>query len=137
MNDTEFLAAFESGTLPGVLWTHEAHVRMAYLYARDHADSRSLLAQVRERIRFHNESHGNRTGYHETITVAFLALIVERLRAGQGAGSWEEFRLAHADLVRQGMEPLYRHYTRDVLFSEAARASFVPPDAAPLPVDIV
>ena len=36
MSDEAFLQAFEDTTLPFKDWTHEAHVRMAWNYLREH-----------------------------------------------------------------------------------------------------
>lgn len=134
MSDTEFLAAFESGILPRYLWTHEAHVRMAYLYLRGLPDADLLLPVVRHRIRCYNEAHGNARGYHETITVGFLALVADRLRSDANPTStWEDFKDAHSDLITDGLSVLLNYYTRDTLLSAEARAAFVAPDIHPLP----
>jgi hypothetical protein len=88
MTDDEFLAAFEACRLPRDHWTHEAHVRMAWLYLRE-MRLEEVIATVRGGIRRYNASHGNTEGYHETITVAYLVLIDSRL--GCGAGEFRRF----------------------------------------------
>jgi hypothetical protein len=133
MTDAEFITAFEKATLPRPFWTHEAHIRMAYLYLRGLPDANLVLPMVRERIRFYNEAHGNKTGYHETITVAFLTLVAQRLRSGEGTHSWEEFRTAHNDLIGGGMAILRHYYTEEILFSPEARVYFIAPNRIPLP----
>jgi len=77
MTDAEFLAAFEACTIPKADWTHEAHVRMAWLYltSRPFPDA---LQRIRTGIRRYNDSLGG-TGYHDTITVALTRLIASRL----------------------------------------------------------
>jgi hypothetical protein len=134
MTDAEFLTAFEKATLPRTLWTHEAHVRMAYLYLWECPDATLALPGVRQRICHYNQANGNRTGYHETITVAFLTLVADRLRQNAAqARDWETFRDAHPDLITDGLGVLLRHYTRDRLLSAEARVAFIAPDVCPLP----
>lgn len=134
MNDAEFLAAFEDGTLPRPLWTHEAHVRMAFLYLRGLPDADLLLPMVRGRIQSYNAAHGNAKGYHETITVGFLALVADRLRSDNAlTETWEAFKKRHSDLIDNGLGVLLHHYKRDTILSSEARATFVTPDILPLP----
>ena len=35
-DDADFLRAFETRSIPFEAWMHRSHVRMAYLYLRDH-----------------------------------------------------------------------------------------------------
>ena len=64
MSDDEFLAAFESCALPRELWTHVAHIRIAWLYLTRFAFDEAA-ERVCRGIRQYNESVGSR-GYHET-----------------------------------------------------------------------
>jgi hypothetical protein len=68
-------------------------------------------------------------GYHETITRVWLALVQERRRVAAGEDSLAF--LAGNALPREA--PL-AYYSRERLFSLAARSMFVEPDLAPLPV---
>jgi len=131
MTDEEFLYAFEGATLPRTEWTHEAHVRMGYL-SLCRMPLPEAIGYARERILAYNRAQGNFTGYHETITIAFLHHIAKRMRDND-EGKWESFRVAHAELIARGMEILLQNYTRDALFSHEARSAFLAPDIAPLP----
>jgi hypothetical protein len=129
MTDDEFRAAFENLTLPRGEWTHAAHVRLAFLYLRS-MPADDALATIRERITAFNYAHGNRIGYHETVTAVFVRLIAHALAdladtdfAGLGA--------ARPDLFEPDL--LLRYYSRERLYSPEARARFVSPDVAALP----
>ena len=68
--------------------------------------------------------------YHETITIAYVLMISERL-GGTGAAStlpWPAFAERHADLLAWNPSILERYYTPDTLWSERARRTFVMPD---------
>jgi hypothetical protein len=65
--------------------------------------------------------------YHETITVAFLALINER-RARAKTQSWDEFRSHNADLLDKRC--LEKWYTPEQLSSDLARGTFCLPRGA-------
>lgn len=132
MTDEEFLSAFESCSLPEREWTHAAHVRMAWLYLRRRPLA-EVVAVVREGIQRYNGSLKKPSGYHETITCAFLRLIGNRLRNDGAAQSFAEFSACHPDLMERGMSILLRYYRKETLFSAPARATFVHPDLLALP----
>jgi hypothetical protein len=129
MTDDEFLAAFDTCTLPKPLWTHEAHVRLAWIClgrmsfaaARDH---------VRAGIRKYNESLGNTAGYHDTVTVAFVRIISTKRRLGE---TFAEFRDTNPEVFSKTEPILLRYYSKPRIDSAAARAMFVESDLRPLP----
>ena len=129
MTDDEFLAAFEAAAIPRKNWTHEAHVRMAWLYLR-RLPFAEALEKVRDGIQKLNAKIGSVGGYHETITVAFVRVIASRLRAGE---KYPEFRDRNADLFDRTLSALLRHYTKERLHSPEARAAFIEPDREELP----
>jgi hypothetical protein len=132
MTDDEFLTAFEELRLPRILWTHEAHVRMAWLYLRQRPLD-EVIPIVRRGIQRYNASLGNAEGYHETITVASLVLIDHRLGSQAGKGSFADFREVNPDLFDRNLSALLVYYSREILFSNQARQAFVEPDLFPLP----
>ncbi|HET9624765.1 MAG TPA: GNAT family N-acetyltransferase [Kofleriaceae bacterium] len=131
LDDDALWIAFAERTLPAAQWTHLAHVRVAWLHlARYELDDAHL--RMRAGIVRLNAVHGlvelPTRGYHETITRVWLVLIAAARRANPGRDSLD-FLAAH------GLErdtPL-RYYSRERLFSLAARACFVAPDLAELP----
>jgi hypothetical protein len=130
LSDSDFLAQFEATTLPKKLWTHEAHIRMAYLYLRHNPDIDTLLPLVRARIGSYNLAQSNKNGYHETITVAFLRIVRARMQQST-AQDFTQFRDEHPGIFQNTY--LMRHYSEATLFSPEARRAFVPPDREPLP----
>ena len=65
--------------------------------------------------------------YHETITVAYLLLIRERMERGNEA-RFEEFAARNTDLLCWRPSVLERYYREDTLASDLARRCFVLPD---------
>ncbi len=133
LTDDEFLVRFENASLPRQEWDHVAHLRMAYLYLCGGDSWETVLPVVRERIRRFNAAHRNYNGYHETITVAFLRLIHQRLQCPQEVVvSFDAFCRLNPDLA-EGLSILFRYYDKATLISQEARADFVEPDRDPLP----
>ena len=75
----EMVRLFESCELPGERWTHRAHLAVAATYLGRYPLSEAT-DRARDHIRRYNESRGNTTGYHETITVVFMRLVARELR---------------------------------------------------------
>ena len=123
--DDDFLKAFRRNELPPSEWTHEAHVRMAWLYLNRFSFNRALR-KIRYGISSYNAAQ-KKDGYHETITTAFAHLIQTRLRS-RVKESFAEFRKRNPDLFDRSLSPLLRHYSKETLFSAAAKHNFVEPD---------
>jgi hypothetical protein len=124
MTDEEFIAALENCQLPASQFNHAAHVRAGYLYLRRQKFAHAL-SRLCTSICQYAQSLGKSGLYHETITVAFLALINERLYQRGDGGGWEGFARANADLLRK--DALLSLYPQTVLDSTEARARFVLP----------
>jgi hypothetical protein len=117
-------------TLPRADWTHEAHLAACLWLVRERADI-ALEAELPAIIRAYNESVGgvndDSQGYHETLTQFYLAEVRARHAATAALGL-----VAAVNALLTGPRgardwPL-NFYSRDRLFSVAARRSFVPPD---------
>jgi hypothetical protein len=92
---------------------------------------------MRRGIVHHNQCVGtinsDHSGYHETITLFWLAIVKARLRELEdGLSRVEAVRLLVTELAPQ--RDLYReYYSFDVVGSIEARRSWIAPDVKPLP----
>jgi hypothetical protein len=125
MTDDAFLNRFETGSLDG--FTHRDHVRVAFAYARrggvEHA-----VERARHGLRHLAAAHGEPERYHETLTTAWVRVVAHH---ASGDGDFDAFLAAHPRLLDRDL--LLAHYSRERLFSHAARARFVEPDLLALP----
>lgn len=103
-------------------FSHEAHLYAAWLMLQD-APSLPALAEFRRGILELARASGKADKYHETLTVAWFLLMLERLRAGE---TWEEFIRRCPELLSAGL--LQQFYAAEVLQSERARREFVLPE---------
>ena len=123
MSDDEFLAAFEATTLPIAAFDHRAHVRAGYLYLSRYGFG-AAIDRFGKSLRAFAAAHGKQGLYHETITVAFLALINEHI-ARSDAADWEGFAAANPELLDRNC--LKHFYAPEELASPEARAVFLLP----------
>ena len=120
------LLALETGKLDPAMFPHREHVRLGYEMLGRYPFSEAV-ARFSGGLRLMVAKGGRPEAYHETITVAFLAVIGER-RARGGQDCWDDFRDNNGDLLHKGC--LERWYDSEDLRSDVARKTFCLP--APL-----
>jgi hypothetical protein len=121
---TAELAAFLHGEVDARAFRHADHVRMAFEVLARHPFLEAATA-VSRALKTMARRAGNPGAYHETVTLAFLAVINERRAAGLFS-DYEAFAAANPDLLDKAA--LTRWYGPDKLGGETARRLFVLPD---------
>jgi len=119
-------------TLAKARWTHAGHVAAAIWMLRH----RDAFAEMPDLIRAYNTATGvpntATEGYHETITLASLRAAQAHLEAHPEASLAVCLEDLLAGPLGRSDWPL-NYWSRELLFSPAARGSWVEPDIQPLP----
>lgn len=123
-------------SLPRADWTHEAHLAACLWLLRERGDI-DVPTEIRTIISTYNAAVGgvndDTQGYHDTITHCFARAVAAHLRdCPAGMPLAEAVNRLLLSPRGQRDWPL-DHYSRDHLFSVAARRNFVAPDLAALP----
>jgi hypothetical protein len=129
----ETVRLFEAATLPKPEWTHKCHVAVASWYVL--SDPTTALDKVRAGIQRLNAAHGVEMtptgGYHETITVVYVALLADFFSR---CGDLPDIERVWAALEAfEDKAVLLRFYSRELIMSTEARYGFVEPDLQGLP----
>ena len=126
---------FEDCTLPVRAWNHAAHLTVALWYLLHHQEHRATERFIWA-LRRYNRANGlrvrRRGGYHETLTLFWLAVARRYLcRNGRGRSSRD---LINAFLREYGHRKglVFDHYRSETLWSDEARFCWVAPDLKPL-----
>lgn len=130
----KFLAAFEAGTLPKERWTHAAHLLTGACYVHALGET-AAIDRMRLCVKRYNVAVGGQntktSGYHETITIAWIKLLARLLRECEPID-----RSAFAALAvtrYQGDRSIWeRYYDFDLVSSVEARVTWIPPTLAQL-----
>jgi hypothetical protein len=127
----QLVEAVEGCLLAPTEFGHHAHMTVAIWYlARLPIDEATTA--MRATIQRFAAHHGHHQLYHETITLFWMQLLRHYLDA---AGS--DLPLAdlayHAIVELGSMQPAFRHYSRELLFSDRARREWVAPDLLAMP----
>ncbi len=123
---TEELDALETGALDPARFPHSEHVRLGYEMLGHHSFG-VAVDRFSRGLRLLAAKAGRPQVYHETITVASLALINER-RARGDAQDWPAFKRTNADLFDKRC--LEKWYGAEQLGSDLARRTFCLPQGA-------
>ena len=119
----EELRALETGALDLAKFPHSEHVRLGYEMLGRHGFG-DAVARFARGLKLLAAKAGKPEVYHETITVAFLAVINERRSRGASRG-WREFEGANPDLFDKRC--LEKWYGAEQLSSDLARRTFCLP----------
>jgi len=121
-------------TLPKPEWTHEAHLAACtwLLLERPDIHPETELPGI---IRAYNVAVGgvndDTQGYHETLTQLYIRAVRRHLARNVSGELLGTVNALLASPMAERSWPLV-HYTREALFSVAARRGWVEPDIAPI-----
>lgn len=127
---------FTNQTLPKVEWTHEAHIIVAFWHNVNY-DFETALNTIRLKIIAYNEAvetpNTEDSGYHETLTVFWMMLTKNYVFANP--------HLEIQDLINNFLSSpnaqtsiTFEYYTKAILFSKAARKSWINGDLKPIKI---
>jgi len=124
----EVVRGFEAGTISRDDWRHAEHLTVA-LYYLSHHDFETALVKMREGIFNLLKSFGvdlsEEMPYHETLTVFWMRTADDFRKSKNGVSMVEVWNELTEKFDKD--YPL-RFYSRELLFSEKARAQFVEAD---------
>jgi hypothetical protein len=125
--DCPELGRFVRGEIPASEFPHREHLRMAFEMLRRHDFAETVLHYSRA-LRTMTQRAGKPEAFHQTVTIAFLALIAERMESSPTV-DFAAFVRANPDLDEKSV--LARWYRPERLGSDAARRTFLLPEPAP------
>ena len=130
LDDATFLARFENQSLSPIHFNHVGHLRLAWLYLAKWSTDEAI-ARICTGIQAYATSLGAKDKFHCTVTVAIVQIMAVREAASE-TSSWQLFLAQNPDLVEDAIGVLTQYYSRELLFSDAARLALVEPDLQPV-----
>lgn len=130
MTDAEFARAFLNGALPAEQFHHRDHLRLAWFLVRERGVEEAALI-IAAGIRRFAAQHGHAEKYHETMTQFWVRVTGHHVKVRPDISEFDAFLATFPPLLDMGLP--YRHWRRETMASEAARAQWVEPDLFALP----
>jgi hypothetical protein len=128
-DDYALRAGFEAQNLPDGAFPHRAHVRLTWGYLLEEPPP-AVVERLLSGLRAFAAARGAHQKFHYTMTRVWVQLISGAIARHPGL-DFEALIERCAWLLDQ-QAPL-RYYSREQLFSPAAREGWLPPDREPLP----
>jgi hypothetical protein len=122
------VSRFEDLTMGRKEWGHPEHLIVAYFYSRENSLETAYLLMKRGIFRLLSAFGVDLTKempYHETLTVFWITAVHNFASTSRCDDDLESCAVMIEEL---GKDLPLRYYSRDLLFSDTARAGFVPPD---------
>ena len=119
---------FENGTISRDGWRHAEHLTVA-LYYLSHHDYETALTKMRDGIfnllRAFEVNLSKEMPYHETLTLFWMRTVADFSNSNNGASMTEK---ANELVEKFDKDYPLRFYSRELLFSDEARKSFIESD---------
>ena len=128
-NDDTFEKQFEDCSFPPNLFSHEAHLRLAYIHIQKYGLDQAienLCAQIKRYDQFHDKG----TKFHVTITVA-SAKIVHHFIKKHKPESFHKLKKLVPDLAEDLMGLIKKHYSSNILETEESKGQYIKPNLSP------
>lgn len=128
-SDITFSKQFEAGTLNPSLFTHEAHLRLAWIYIKNFGIDVACKLLCTQIIRF-DTIHGDGTKFHKTLTVAAVKAVWHFIQRSKST-TFHDFIQEFPRLKYNFNDLISTHYSPDVLQHEQAKIVYMPPNLLP------
>jgi hypothetical protein len=120
------LERFLRGEVDAADFPHREHIRMGFEMLRRYDFAETVFRYSRS-LRAMAARVGKPQAFHQTVTIAFLSLIAERIDSGHYT-DFDSFARANGDLLDKAA--LARWYPSERLATDAARHAFLLPEPA-------
>jgi hypothetical protein len=129
LTDSEFESQFENCTLDPELFTHEAHLRLAWIHVRKYGLEKAEKNLCRQIAKF-DTIFGDGTKFNITLTIA-SAKTIHHFKQKTLSETFPDFISEFPRLRSNFKDILACHYGIDILKNEKAKRSYLEPDLQP------
>ncbi len=129
LDDLTFEQQFRDCILPPGLFTHEAHLRLAWIHIH-HYGIEKAVENMNEQIKNYAESLGAHSKFNRTVTEAAVKA-VNHFMAKSSSLTFKDFIKEFPQLKSRFKELLDSHYSIDIFSSAEAKLNFIEPDLSP------
>jgi len=126
MTDSEFERQFETCELNPALFTHEAHLRLAWIHITQYGSATAIQNVTRQLIQF-VEFVGAKGKYNHTLTIAAI-LAVNHFIKKSSSDNFQDFIAEFPRLKSNFKDLMNSHYKTDIFNSPLAKQEFIEPE---------
>lgn len=128
LSDAEFEQQFANCQLDPSLFSHEAHLRLAWIHIRAYGPQKAE-ENIQKQLQQFVAALGATGKYHTTLTVAAVRIVAHFMHKAQ-VDTFAQLIQQHPRLKSDLKGLIEQHYSFDIFNSATAKAAFVEPDLA-------
>ena len=129
LDDNQFEEQFSGRSLDPALFSHEAHLRLAWVHISKYGIDRAV-ENITAQLKHYVEFLGAKDKYNVTLTIAAIRTVYHFM-LNSGARDFPRFIAENQRLKSNFRELLSCHYTTDIFKSENARKEYLNPELLP------
>jgi len=129
LSDLEFEKQFQQCSLNPNLFTHEAHLRLAWIHINNYGIETAKI-NIESQIRKFVKHVGAEAKYHQTITIAAINA-VNHFKKRSKANEFHNFIEQNSQLKTNFKNLINSHYSYNIFKSDKARIKYIKPDIQP------
>ena len=129
LTDAEFEQQFQACTLDPALFSHEAHLRLAWIHIQQYGIEKALENVPTQIIRF-VDNLGAKDKYNHTLTIAAIKTVYH-FTLKSVSNNFKDFIQEFPRLKSNFKGLLAAHYRQDIFMNELAKREYIAPDLLP------
>lgn len=128
-SDQELEDSFSDKTFPVKLFTHEAHLRLAYIHIKKYGVNLAV-ENLCSQIKTYAEFHGANNKYNATVTYASLHILLKYIGISK-TDKFHDLTQEFPVLLYDFKKEIQQYYSWDVFESSKAKKEIFQPDVIP------
>ena len=129
LTDSEFEQQFAAAMLDPAVFTHEAHLRLAWVHLSRYGLDQAI-ENITGQLKNYTRAVGAADKYNETVTIAAI-YAVNHFRIRSACKDFATFIAENSVLKTNFKELINTHYRTDIFKSERAKNHFLEPELLP------
>lgn len=129
LTDETFEIAFRDNSLCASLFSHEAHLRLAWIHIEKYGVEQAIK-NICDQLKRFVQKIGAMDKYNTTVTIAAIRAVYH-FKLKSEADNFIDFIQEFPRLKYSFKALLEQHYTADIFSSEKAKKSYLVPDLLP------
>lgn len=129
LSDSEFEQQFASAKLNAALFSHEAHLRLAWIHIQHYGVDQAIM-NICFQLKNFTQVVGAESKYNKTVTIAAIRAVDHSIRRS-ACDNFSDFITTHTRLKTNFRELMNAHYRTDIFKSEAAKHTYLEPELLP------
>ncbi len=129
LSDNEFEKSFSQKTLNPKWFSHEAHLRLAWIHIRKYGFEKATV-NLCNQIEAFAQNLGANDKFNKTLTIAAVSAVYHFIKKSHVV-DFQQFIKEEPRLKNQFSDLMKAHYSLDILKSERAKREFLAPDLIP------